>query len=110
MQIHAMGDGAVRYALDAFEYSRKVNGDNDYRNMIAHVTLIAESDIQRMADLKVIGTMQPLWWYYDPNFSPLEEKMFGTERFKREYHKMIQSIRGIRSKELLPRKCWNAIP
>ena len=86
VQIHAMGDGAVRYALDAFEYSRKVNGDNDYRNMIAHVTLIAESDIQRMADLKVIGTMQPLWWYYDPNFSPLEEKMFGTERFKREYH------------------------
>lgn len=86
VQIHAMGDGAVRCALDAFAYSHKVNGDKDFRNMIAHVTLITESDMQRMADLKVIGTMQPLWWYYDPNFSPLEEMMFGTERFEREYH------------------------
>ena len=28
----------------------------------------------------------PLWFYYDPFFSPLEEQMFGTERFEREYH------------------------
>ncbi|MCR5033999.1 MAG: amidohydrolase [Clostridia bacterium] len=86
VQIHAMGDGGVHYALDAYEHSWKVNGEGDYRNMIAHVTLIKPEDVKRMAELKVIGTMQPLWWYYDPNFSPLEEQNFGTERFKTEYH------------------------
>ena len=86
VQVHAMGDGGIRYCLDAYEHSEKVNGKGDYRTIIAHVTLIQPEDIQRMADLKVFGAMQPLWWYYDPNFSPLEEQAFGTERFKLEYN------------------------
>ncbi len=55
-------------------------------SLFLHATLITPKDIQRMAKLQVIGTMQPLWWYYDPNFSSLEEKYFGEERFRSEYH------------------------
>lgn len=96
VQIHAMGDGAVKMALDSFERAQRINGARDARHMIAHVTLIRPEDIQRMAELKVIGTMQPLWWYYDPNFSSLEQKMFGDERFASEYHIREMMDAGIR--------------
>lgn len=85
VQLHAIGDSAVRTALDAFEYAGSVNNTKDNRNMIAHVCLICDEDIQRMADLKVIGTMQPLWWYHEPNFALLEKQYLGSERFKKEY-------------------------
>lgn len=86
VQIHAMGDRGVNTALNAFEYAQTQNGVRDSRHAIAHVTLITDADKKRMGELKVIGAMQPLWWYYDPFFSPLEEQMFGAERFKSEYH------------------------
>lgn len=85
LQFHAIGDGAVRLALDAFEHSQAVNGTGDYRNIIAHISLISEEDVKRMADLKVIGAMQPIWWYRDPNFAEIEERVLGSQRFDREY-------------------------
>lgn len=86
VQIHAMGDGAVHAALDSYENSVSENGEADYRNIVTHVTLITDEDKQRMADMDVIAAMQPMWFYYDPIFSPLEEQMFGSERFAEEYH------------------------
>ena len=86
VQTHCMGDASVQLAMDAYENSAKVNGNPDVRNKIAHVNLLTDEDVQCMAEYKVIAAMQPLWFYYDPFFSPLEEQMFGTERFEREYH------------------------
>lgn len=85
VQIHAMGDGAVHAALDAYEQSLEANGPADYRNIITHVTLITDEDKQRMGEMDVIAAMQPMWFYYDPMFSPLEEQNFGSERFATEY-------------------------
>ena len=83
-----MGDASVQLAVNSFEAAQEALGDlqKECRNKIAHVNLITDEDVQRMADLKVIAAMQPMWFYYDPFFSPLEELMFGTERFNREYH------------------------
>lgn len=86
VQTHCMGDASVQLAMDAYENSAKVNGNPDVRNKIAHVNLLTDNDVQRMAEYKVVAAMQPLWFYYDPFFSPLEEQMFGTERFESEYH------------------------
>lgn len=86
VQTHCMGDASMRMAMDAYEHSAEVNGNPDVRNKIAHVNLLTDEDVVRMAEYKVIAAMQPLWFYYDPFFSPLEEQMFGTERFEREYH------------------------
>lgn len=96
IQFHAIGDGAVKCALDAYEHARHVNGDRDYRNMIAHVNLISDEDILRMAELKVIGAMQPLWWYYEPNFSPIEKHVLGKERFHKEFRVRDMLNAGIR--------------
>lgn len=86
VQTHCMGDASVKMAMDAFEYSIEQNGEMDVRNKITHVNLIRDEDVTRMADAGIIAAMQPLWFYYDPFFSPLEEQMFGPERFASEYH------------------------
>ena len=88
VQTHCMGDASVQLAMNSFEAAQEALGDTqkECRNKIAHVNLITDEDVQRMADLEVIAAMQPMWFYYDPFFSPLEEQMFGEERFNQEYH------------------------
>ncbi|MBQ6650664.1 MAG: amidohydrolase [Atopobiaceae bacterium] len=85
LELHAMGDGAANMSLNAFEYAQQQNGKRDARHQIAHCTLMQDDDIQRMADLEVIGAVQPMWFYYDPFFSFMEETNFGPERFAKEY-------------------------
>ncbi|MEM6427832.1 MAG: amidohydrolase [Deinococcota bacterium] len=57
---HAVGDGAVRLALDAYEQARDTNGTRDSRHRVEHIEIINPSDIPRFAELGVISSMQPL--------------------------------------------------
>ena len=61
--IHAIGDRANRVVLDAFKHIRdfeKSHGMPHLRHRIEHVQLIEPADQKRMADLKIIASMQPL--------------------------------------------------
>ena len=86
VQVHAMGDASVRAAVNAYEYSIQQNGEGDYRNIITHLNLVTEEDAQRMGQMGIYAAMQPIWWYYDPMFSPLELQMLGAERYETVYH------------------------
>lgn len=66
VHIHAIGDRAVRSALDAFTYARKQNGDRDNRHQIAHLELINPQDFPRFKELGVIANFQLLWAESDP--------------------------------------------
>lgn len=57
--VHAIGDGAVRAVLDAFEEARRRNGPRDSRHRIEHIEVIHPDDILRFAELGVIASMQP---------------------------------------------------
>lgn len=81
IHIHAIGDAAVRQALDAIEYVAQHNGSRDRRPVIAHVQLVDESDLGRFAQLGVIPNMQPLWAQVDEVMIP----RLGTERADRQY-------------------------
>lgn len=59
VRIHCIGDGAVRLALDIFEYSNSVNDNTDIRNAIEHIEIISPEDIPRFKELNVIASMQP---------------------------------------------------
>lgn len=85
MHIHSMGDGSARVAVDCYEYSAQQNGPGDYRNIIAHLTLIHPDDIKRAGELGVYGSMQPNWWYMEPVFGALEGRNLGPERIQAEY-------------------------
>ena len=61
VHVHAIGDRAVRSALDAFAYSRKVNGPSDNRDQIAHLELVEPADFPRFKALGVIANFQLDW-------------------------------------------------
>jgi hypothetical protein len=85
IHIHAIGDAAVRQALDAIEYVQQHNGSRDLRPVIAHVQLVDEADIGRFAALGVIPNMQPLWAQMDALMTVLTIPRLGVERADRQY-------------------------
>jgi predicted amidohydrolase YtcJ len=58
--IHAMGDAAVRAALDAYAASRRALG-HALVNRVEHATIIHPDDIPRFAELGVAASVQPVW-------------------------------------------------
>jgi predicted amidohydrolase YtcJ len=59
IRFHAIGDGAVRMALDAYEAAQKANGVRDSRHSVEHIEVIHPDDISRFNTLGVIASMQP---------------------------------------------------
>ncbi|WGD37857.1 amidohydrolase [Lysinibacter sp. HNR] len=83
--LHAIGDAAVRCALDAIEHSQSINGDLDLRPVIAHVQLASEEDLARFATLGVTANMQPLWAQEDALMTALTIPRLGQERADKQY-------------------------
>jgi predicted amidohydrolase YtcJ len=80
VHVHAIGDRAIRNALDAFEHAQKLNGKRDSRHVIAHLELIDPEDIPRFRELGVIADFQPLWAYADEYITKLTEPKLGPQR------------------------------
>lgn len=85
IHIHAIGDAAVRQALDAIEYVAQHNGPRDRRPVIAHAQLVDDADIGRFATLGVIPNMQPLWAQLDALMTVLTVPRLGAQRADRQY-------------------------
>ncbi|MFM1594231.1 MAG: amidohydrolase [Woeseiaceae bacterium] len=81
---HAIGDGAIRNALDAFEYALLHNGPNDNRHLIVHLQLIDKEDQSRFGELNVAANFQCLWCYPDP-YIGFAEDAIGKDRVERFY-------------------------
>jgi predicted amidohydrolase YtcJ len=58
--VHAIGDGAVRAALDAFEATRDAWEEALVRPRIEHAQCVDDADVARFAELGVIASMQPV--------------------------------------------------
>jgi predicted amidohydrolase YtcJ len=82
---HAIGDAAIRQALNAIEAVTRVNPRWDRRPVIAHAQLIHPNDLPRFASLGVIANIQPLWTYLDPMNAQLIEPRIGTTRNNQQY-------------------------
>jgi len=83
VQIHAIGDAAVRTALDAYERAALVNGPRERRHRIEHIETIDTADIPRFGALGVVASMQP--YHADPEPAPRElfTSKIGPERASR---------------------------
>jgi predicted amidohydrolase YtcJ len=68
VHIHAIGDRAVRAALDAFADSRRRHGQLDNRDQIAHLQLVNPNDFPRFKELGVIANFQLLWAVRDQSY------------------------------------------
>lgn len=85
IHIHAIGDAAIRQALDAFEYMQRENSSWDRRPVLVHAQLISPEDMPRIAALGVIANMQPLWMYLDPMNKELILPRIGEARNNQQY-------------------------
>jgi len=85
IEVHCMGDGAVRMSLDAFENAAEVNGPRDSRHKIAHIEIISPEDVARFKSLGVIPVVQPNWFYYTPYIDAVTLPALGPERTARIY-------------------------
>ncbi|HEY9775440.1 MAG TPA: amidohydrolase [Planktothrix sp.] len=84
VHIHAIGDRAVRDALDAFETDGGIK-NIDLRNEIAHLEVVAPEDIPRFRQLGIVANCQPFWAYSDPYIKQCTLPLIGEERAKRLY-------------------------
>jgi len=80
IHVHAIGDGAIRQALDTFQ-----NANVSNRPVLVHAQLIDPVDLPRIRELGVICNFQPLWMYLDPMNKVLIEPRIGSERNNRQY-------------------------
>lgn len=85
VHIHAIGDAAVRQALDAVESAIVGNGPRDRRPVIAHAQLVDAVDLARFAELGVIANMQPLWAQLDDLMTVLTVPRLGEDRARQQY-------------------------
>jgi predicted amidohydrolase YtcJ len=81
---HAIGDRAVRTALDAVERARPVGGRGG-RHVVAHLQLVEPSDLPRFGALGMVASFQPLWAQRDAYIVELTEPRVGDERSGRLY-------------------------
>ncbi|MFJ4523356.1 amidohydrolase [Streptomyces sp. NPDC088810] len=82
---HALGDRAVRDALDAVEAARTANGPNDTRPHLAHLQVVHPDDVPRFARLGATANIQPLWAAHEPQMDELTIPFLGPERAARQY-------------------------
>jgi predicted amidohydrolase YtcJ len=82
---HAIGDRAVREALDAVEAAARANGRNDRRHHIAHIEVIHPDDLPRFRQLGAVANAQPLWACWDGQMDDLVVPFLGEERSSWQY-------------------------
>jgi predicted amidohydrolase YtcJ len=85
VHMHAIGDRAVRNALDAVEAARNANGATDNRHHIAHIQLVQPEDVPRFAQVGAVANCQTYWAKNDPQMEELTVPYLGAERVALQY-------------------------
>ncbi len=99
VETHAIGDGGVRMALDAYAHAARANGAwtgdprglgtsvgaHPRRHRVEHIETVDAADISRFATLGVVASMQPFHADPSPNQVDLWAANIGPERASRAW-------------------------
>ncbi|MFE6099320.1 amidohydrolase [Streptomyces laurentii] len=85
VHFHALGDRAVREALDAIEAAVAANGRRGNRHHLAHLQVVHPDDLTRFARLGALANIQPLWAAHEPQMDTLTLPFLGPERAAWQY-------------------------
>jgi predicted amidohydrolase YtcJ len=61
VHVHAIGDGAVKQALDGIAAARKANGNSGLPHTLTHEQFVLPEDFPRFRELGVVSALQLLW-------------------------------------------------
>ncbi len=82
---HALGDRAVRNALDAVQAARETNGWSDTRPHLAHIQVVHPDDLPRFRELGALPNAQPYWAVLEDQMTELTLPVLGPEVSARQY-------------------------
>jgi predicted amidohydrolase YtcJ len=87
VHFHALGDRAVRHALDAVQAARRASEDGGPRprHHLAHLQVIHPDDIPRFARVSATANIQPLWATHEPQMDELTIPFLGERRSRWQY-------------------------
>jgi predicted amidohydrolase YtcJ len=85
VHFHALGERAVREALDAVEAARRANGMNDLRHHLAHIQVVHPDDLHRFRELGAVANAQPLWAAHERQMDQLTIPFLGEPRWRHQY-------------------------
>jgi predicted amidohydrolase YtcJ len=92
VHFHALGDRAVRNALDAIEAARTANPDSAQRHHLAHLQVVHPDDVPRFRALRATANIQSLWATHEPQMDDLTIPYLGSRRAGWQYpFKAIQA-------------------
>lgn len=93
---HAVGDGAVRATIDGYAAAARANGQRDSRHRIEHIDTITPADLDRLAPLGIVASMQPV---HPPGLAglPLEPtiSLMGRDRWPTAFPWAMLAARGV---------------
>jgi predicted amidohydrolase YtcJ len=81
LHLHAVGDRAVSDALDAIAATT----DSDRRHQVAHLDLVTQEDLGRMAALGAIANVSPLWARLDPVLVETKLPLLTSDQQERHF-------------------------
>jgi predicted amidohydrolase YtcJ len=61
IHVHAIGDGAVKEALDGIAAARRANGNSGLPHTLTHEQFVQPEDFPRFRELGVVSALQLLW-------------------------------------------------
>jgi predicted amidohydrolase YtcJ len=85
VHFHALGDRAVREALDAVEAAIAANGPSDHRHHLAHLQVVDPADVARFAPLRATANIQPYWACNDSQMTDLTVPFLPPRRAALQY-------------------------
>jgi predicted amidohydrolase YtcJ len=85
VHFHALGDRAVREALDAIEAARHANGASDRRHHLAHLQIVEEVETTRFAGLDAVANLQALWATHEDQIDELTLPFLQDGAEERQY-------------------------
>ena len=85
VHFHALGDRAVRNALDAVAAARAANGPDGGAHHLAHLQVVHPDDVARFAGLGATANIQALWAAHEPQMDELTIPFLGERRAGWQY-------------------------
>lgn len=85
VHVHAIGDLAVKAALDAFAAARRANPSSTLPHTITHVQFADPEDIPRFGELHVFAALQLLWAVADPSTNEQVKPYIDPEIYRWMY-------------------------
>jgi hypothetical protein len=85
IHVHAIGDQAVKVALNGIAAARKANGNSGLPHTITHIQFAEPEDFPRFRELGVISALQLLWAEASPDTIEILKPYLDSEIYKWQY-------------------------